>query len=399
MAAPVDEALQAPADFSLVLGGPLFQILRRVNLTDDALALLQRRILAISLFAWLPLLALSAVDGQMLGGDAAVPFLMDISVHVRFLVALPLLIAAELVVHRRMRPLVNQFLDEDLIPEGARTRFGAAVASALRLRNSVAAEVVMIAFVYLVGVLVVWRHYVSLGTTTWYATPCPGGSNLSPAGLWYGFVSLPVFQFLMVRWFFRLFIWTHFLWQVSRIELKLVPTHPDRAGGLGFLSNAVYAFIPLTAGFGAVLAGPFADRIFHAGARLPDFEIQIAAAVVLLVLLSVGPLLVFAPRIAQAKRTGILEYGALAQRYVRDFGVKWLRAGAPGDEPLLGSVDIQSLADMGSGYQVVRTMRMAPVALQDILLVALAAVAPMAPLLLTVMPLDQLLREVFGLLL
>ena len=399
MPQPGDVALHDPPDFSLALGGPLFQLLRRAGLSDDALALVKRRVLVISLFAWLPLLILSALSGEMLGGSAAVPFLLDVDVHVKFLVVIPLLIAAELVVHRRMRPLVNQFLDEDLIPEGARTRFGAAVASALRLRNSVAAEVVMIAFVYLVGVLVVWRHYVSLGTTTWYATPCPGGSNLSPAGLWYGFVSLPVFQFLMVRWFFRLFIWTHFLWQVSRIELKLVPTHPDRAGGLGFLSNAVYAFIPLTAGFGAVLAGPFADRIFHAGARLPDFEIQIAAAVVLLVLLSVGPLLVFAPRIAQAKRTGILEYGALAQRYVRDFGVKWLRAGAPGDEPLLGSVDIQSLADMGSGYQVVRTMRMAPVALQDILLVALAAVAPMAPLLLTVMPLDQLLREVFGLLL
>ena len=264
---PADEALQAPGDFSFALGGPLFQLMRRAHLADDALALVKRRVLVISLFAWLPLLALSALGGQMLGGGAAVPFLGDISVHVRFLVAIPLLIAAELVVHRRMRPLVNQFLEEDLIPENARTRFDAAITSLIRLRNSVLAEVLMIAFVYLFGVLILWRHYMVLDTTTWYATPSAGGSTLSLAGMWYGFVSLPIFQFLVVRWFYRLFIWARFLWQVSRIELKLVPTHPDRVGGLGFLSKSLAALMPLAAAFGAVLAGPLADRIFHAGAE------------------------------------------------------------------------------------------------------------------------------------
>jgi hypothetical protein len=393
-----EEPFQNPQDFSLVLGGPLFQLLRRTRLSDDGLALLRRRILVIPLFAWLPLLVLCALEGQLLGGSVAVPFLMDISVHVRFLVAIPLLIAAELVVHRRMRPLVSQFLKQGLIPEGARTRFDAAIASMLRLRNSALAEVLMIAFVYVIGVLIVWRHYGSLHTATWYATPSAGGSTLSLAGTWYGFVSLPIFQFLVVRWFFRLCIWARFLWQVSRIDLTLVPTHPDRAGGLGFLSNALNAFIPLAAAFGAVLAGPLADRIFYSGARLPEFKMQIAAAVIALVLVFVGPLLVFAPRIARAKRTGRLEYGALAQRYVREFDVKWLRGGAPADEPLVGSGDIQSLADLANSFEVARTMRVAPVAMQDILGLAIAALVPIAPLLLTVMPLEELLKLMLGLL-
>ena len=134
-----------PQDFSLVLGGPLFQLLRRAHLSDDALMLVRQRIVVISLFAWLPLLVLSALEGQLLGGSAAVPFLMDVEVHVRFLLAMPLLIVAELVVHRRMRPVVKQFLERNLIPESAMTRFDAAIASAMRLRNSVLAEVLLIA--------------------------------------------------------------------------------------------------------------------------------------------------------------------------------------------------------------------------------------------------------------
>ena len=109
-------------DFSLVLGGPLFQLLRRSHLAGDALELMQQRILVISVLAWLPLLALSALEGQALGGRAAVPFLLDVEAHVRFLIALPLLIVAELVVHQRMRFVVKQFLERNLIPASALPR-------------------------------------------------------------------------------------------------------------------------------------------------------------------------------------------------------------------------------------------------------------------------------------
>ena len=115
----------------------------------------------------------------------------------------------------------------------------------MRLRNSVVVEVLLIAFVYGVGVLVIWRTHGAIDVPTWYGSPLGGKLQPSLAGWWLGCVSLPLVQFLLIRWYFRLFIWTRFLWQVSRIELRLVPTHPDRAGGLGFLSIMSYAFGPL----------------------------------------------------------------------------------------------------------------------------------------------------------
>lgn len=392
-----DSVLRDPPDFSLVLGGPMFQLLRRAHLTDDALELARKRIIVISLFAWLPLLVLSALEGQLRGESVAVPFLLDVEVHVRFLVAIPLMIAAELVVHRRMRLVVRQFLDRQLIPDSAMTRFDAAIASAFRLRNSVFAEVLLIAVVYGAGVFI-WRHYMALNTATWFATSSLEGPRFSLAGLWYAFLSLPIYQFLLVRWFFRMFIWMRFLWQVSRIPLRLVPTHPDRTGGLGFLSGTVYAFVPLLLSLGAILAGNLANRIFYLGATLPDFKFEIGSAVVLVLCLVLGPLLVFSPQLAEARRTGHREYGILAQRYVREFDTKWLRGGAPADEPLVGSGDIQSLADLGNSYEVVRTMRAVPFSKEIILQLAAAVLAPMVPLALTMMPLEQLLKELFGIL-
>ena len=402
---PVPSALDTPSawdrvprDFSLILGGPLFQLLRRAHLSDDALLMVRRRTVVISLLAWLPLLVLSAIEGRLLGSSVPVPFLFDVEVHVRYLAVLPLLIVAELVVHRRLRPLLQQFLERNLIPDDSLSRFEAAVESAFRLRNSVLAEVLLISFVYGFGIMVVWRHSAILATTTWYATPTPDGSALSLAGMWYGFVSLPLFQFLLCRWYFRLFIWMRFLWQVSRIELSLVPTHPDRVGGLGFLANTAYAFAVLAVAHGTMVAGMLANRIFFVGASLTQFKVEIAVVVVFVLVLLVGPLLVFTFQLAQAKRTGLREYGTLAERYVREFDAKWLRGGAPYDEPLVGSGDIQSLADLGNSYEVVRTMRIAPITRDAIVRLGAATLVPITPLLLTMMPLEELAKMLFGIL-
>ena len=390
-----DEMLQKPADFSLVLGGPLFQIFRRCHLADDGLEMLRRRVMILSLIGWLPLLLLAAMEGHLLGG-VAVPFLFDAEAQVRFLVALPLLIVAELVVHQRMRFVVQQFRERQLIPAAAEERFEAIVRSELRLRNSVWAEVLLIVFVYVVGVFGVWRHYIALTAPTWYAVPTSAGPEFSITGLWYSYVSLPLYQFLMLRWYFRLFIWAKFLWQVSRIPLQLVPTHPDRVGGLGFLSGIAYAFMPLAAAHGAMLAGLLASRIFHAGAALPQFKIEIAVLLVFLIAVVFGPLLVFTGQLAHAKRTGAREYGTLAQRYVREFDAKWLRGGAPAEEALVGSADIQSLADLANSYEVVRGMQLAPITRDALLRVGVATLAPLVPLALTMMSLEELIKQLIG---
>ena len=393
-----DDISPGRQDFSLVLGGPLFQLLRRTHLAGDALELLRQRLLLIPLLAWLPLLVLSLIEGEALGGRSAVPFLLDIEVHVRFLVALPLLIVAELVVHQRMRFVVRQFLERNLIPRNALPRFEEAIASAFRMRNSVLAEVLLIAFVYVVGILLIWRHYLALSTDTWYAVPTAEGLKLSITGAWYGYVSLPIYQFLLVRWYYRIFIWTRFLWQVSRIELSLIPTHPDRVGGLGFLANTAYAFMPLAVAHGAMLAGPIANRIFYLAAALPEWKVEIAVMVVFLLCLVLGPLLVFSPQLAQAKRTGNREYGALAERYVREFDAKWLRGGAPANEPLVGSGDIQSLADLVNSFEVVRTMQLAPITRDAFIRLVAATLIPVVPLLLTMMPFEELVGKLLGIL-
>lgn len=392
-----DDILRDQQNFSLVLGGPLYQLLRRAHLSDDALLLVRQRIVFISLFAWLPLLLLSALEGNLLGKGEAVAFLMDMEVHLRFLVAVPLLIAAELVVHQRLLGIGQAFLGRNLIPEAAADQFNDAIGAAFRLRNSVLAELLLIVLVYGVGVLIVWRHYTALQAATWYSTPSGGSSTLSMAGIWYGYVSLPLFQFLLIRWYFRLFIWTRFLWHVSRIKLSLVPTHPDRVGGLGFLSNTVYAFALLLVAHGVMLAANLGNRIFFLRAALPEFKMEIGVMVVFLLGVVFGPLLVFAPQLAQAKRKGLNEYGALAGRYVREFDTKWLRGGAPLDEPLVGSADIQSLADLANSFEVVRGMRLAPITRDAIVQLAAAILIPIVPLALTMMPLEELLKHLFGL--
>ena len=389
---------QQPQDFSLVLGGPLYQLLRRAHIAGNSLELAWRRTITISLLAWLPLLLLSAVEGHAWGGNVKVPFLADFDVHVRFLVVVPLFVVAELVVHQRMRFVVRQFLERGLIPESALGRFDAAIAAALRLRNSVLAEVLLLAFVYLVGIPVLWRSYTALTTATWYAMPTDTGSTLLLSGWWYGYVSMPLFQFLLLRWYFRIVLWIRFLWQVSRIDLHLAPTHPDRVGGLGFLANTAHAFIPLAAAHGAMLAGVIANRIFHLGAGLLDFKLEIGIVFVYLLCLVFGPFAVFASRLAEVKRTGLREYGTLAGRYAHEFEAKWLRGGTPADERLLGSGDIQSLADLGNSFEVVKSMRVVPISRDAVLQVAAAILVPLLPLALTLMSLEDLVKRLVGVL-
>lgn len=240
--------LQEPLDFSLVIGGPLFQLLVRSRLATPALDLVNRRIVFISLFAWLPLLLLSLLNGKAWGG-VGLPFFYDIETHTRFLVALPLLIAAELLVHKRMRLIVGNFIERGIITEAVLPKFNDVIASAVKLRNLVAVEVSLFILVFVAGHYI-WSSVsgiaeIGTGAGTWYATGADGGTHIFPAGYWYIFISRPVFQFILIRWYFRIFIWARFLWQTSQLELNLIPTHPDRAAGLGFLSGISAAFTPL----------------------------------------------------------------------------------------------------------------------------------------------------------
>jgi hypothetical protein len=380
-------------DFSLVLGGPIFQMLRRSHLSGDALELLHRRIVAGVLIAWLPLLLLSILNGHFLAGTVTLPFLRDIEAHVRLLVALPVLIAAELIVHSRIRPVVKAFLTRRIVQEQDLPRFLAAIDSATHLRNSVPMELGLLVLVFTIGQWL-WRSQIALGASTWYAIPQAGSMHLTTAGYWYEFVSIPIFQFVLLRWYLRFFIWFRFLWKVSRLDLHLIPTHPDRAGGLAFLGKSSYAFSPILFAQGALLAGVIASRVLYGGESLLAFKMEVGGFIGLFLILILAPLTMFAPQMARAKRKGLAEYGLLANRYVDGFEQKWVIGDAAEGDELMGTGDIQSLADLGNSYAAVKEMRAVPFGLEDIGRLAAATAVPLLPLGLTVFSLEEMVMRI-----
>jgi hypothetical protein len=386
-----DNFVEEQLDFSLVLGGPIFQLFRRTHLEGSHLELLRRRIVIITVFVWVPLLLLSVFTSPV-GGAGLLSFLRDVEVHARFLVALPVLIGAELLVHLRIRPVVRRFVERRIVLPQDLPRFDGAIQSAMRLRNSIPVELGLLLVVYSFG-LWFWHNRVGLGTSTWYANS-GGRWNLTPAGFWYVFVSIPIVQFILLRWYLRLFIWFRFLWQVSRMGLHLIPTHPDRCAGIAFLGKSSFAFGPILFAQGAMLAGLVASRVLYRGESLMSFKLQIGGFIAFFVLAILGPLLMFTPKMAEARRKGLADYGLLAQRYVEGFEQKWVLRTPSTSEELLGAADIQSLADLGNGYALVRDMRPVPFGLDDVTRLAAATATPLVPLLLTIFSPEELLMRI-----
>ena len=180
------------------------------------------------------------------------------------------------------------------------------------------------------------------------------------------------------------------MWRIARLDLQLVPTHPDLAGGLGGLGVTHVNLSPLIFGLSGMAVATYAEDVMFGGAKLASLVLPLTAMVGLSVLLVLAPLLLFAPKLLQVKQLGLLNYGALAATYTQAFHAKWIK-GSPTKEELLGTADLQSLADLGNSFEVIEKMRIVPVSRNDALLLALAAVLPMLPLLLFVLPLNELI--------
>jgi len=353
--------------------------------------LLHRRIFIFPLVTWLPLMFLSVLDHQALGRSCKIPFLHDVESYVRFLVALPILVAAELVVHRRLSPLVRRFVERRIVRSQDLPAFGAAVNSALRVRNSTALEVTLLMLVYTVGLWIWWRE-VALGDPTWYAMPDGKQMHLTLAGYWYSLVSIPVFQFILLRWYLRLVIWFRLLWQISRLNLRLTAAHPDRCGGIGFLGRSSYAFGPILFAEGALMSGLIASRVLYEGRPLLSFKAEAAGFVGFFVLIILGPLLMFTPLLERTRTNGFAEYGLLANRYAFGFEDKWLTGGDADSNTLPATADIGPMSATENIYSNVDKMRLVPFGTQDITRLAATTAAPLLPLTLTVFSVPQLAR-------
>ena len=373
-------------------GGPTHNLMMRIGVLRRRAPELARGALVLALFCWLPLLLLSLSEGHLTRG-VPIPFLLDFGVHARLLFSLPLLIVAEVVVGPRLGGAAARFLERGLVKPEQRGRFEQAVAEALRLRDSATLEVAVLVLAYLGSFLTLGIAF-STGVSTWDLLVTPTGPRLTLAGIWNTFVAVPLYQFLVFRALVRLLVWWRFLWSVSRLELQLMPTHPDKAGGLGFLGGAQRPIALLAVAVSAVLSGRYCSEILYAGASLDGFKAPIACVVGLLVLLIFGPLVVFVPLLLATRRNGLVEYGGLALRYTAEFDRKWLRGGAPESEELLGTGDIQSLADIGGSYERVEQMRPVPFSLKDVTSLVAATLIPMIPVLATAMPLEEIVRTI-----
>jgi hypothetical protein len=375
--------------FSLFAGGPLYRVARRLGVVRSE-STLPRLGLAIAALTWVPLavLAGSMALASPTTGRVAVPFLMSLSTHARFLVAIPLFFAAEAWIARRLTHFLWQIIESRMVLPAELADLDGAAASAMRQRDSVIVEGLLVCLtiatvanrvgVDLPGDVYSWRS--QAGVLTW-------------AGWWFLAVSLPIFQFLCWRWCWRLVIWTMLLWRVSRLNLQIVPTHPDMAGGLGYLGVAHSHFGTLSLAVSVVLAASLAEQMLFAGRSLQSCLLLIAGIVLLNLLTFLGPLLSFTPRLLEVKRRGLRQYGVMAATYTHLFQAKWVPGHETNAREMLGSADIQSLADLHDSFWVVRNMRLTPFGPALPLSLAAAAVTPMIPLLLFQFSPDQLLMQ------
>ncbi len=386
---------------ALFEGGPFNASLRLARMRGQELReLCWRRTIFLVIVTWLPLMLLAASAGQLIGEAGTMPLLLDASVHVRFLIALPLLIMAEIGVDTRVRGTLQQFVRRGLVTDADMPQFRGAVDSASRLRDSWIAELALLLTVIALALgSLQGRGFspneASLATTSWYTQ----GGALSPAGLWFTFVSLPLFQFLTLRWYLRIAIWGRLMWRVSRLDLQLIPTHPDRVAGLGFLAQTAYAYIPLALAHGSMLSALLVNRIVYAGHVLTDFKIEIASMVAFVLCLVLVPLLLFGPRLMAVSLRGTAEYGAFADGVVRAFDRRWLRSGPRDKSELLDVGEVSAMTDLDTTLGIIRGMRYVPVTRDGAMWIVAAVLAPVLPLLLTVMPAEELLEKLLGMLL
>lgn len=320
--------------FSITRGGALHWLLVRLGQAGDGRRLVLRRALAAVLITWLPLLILSAVGGVAWGRQIRIPFLRDLAINVRLLIAVPILILSESKIDRRWRSLVLEFLRTGLVTGEVLPSFEKVLERTARWRDSVLPETILALIAFLPSLFIVKTELLMSGNSNWHTL---NTGALSAAGWWFNLVSTPVFRFLLLRWVWRMFLWTSFLWSVSRIKLYLVATHTDLAAGLGFLSEGQKAFSPIVFAGGAVIAAQVGNAIAYQGESLSSVKFLMIAYGVLAVLFLIVPLLVVVPVLLKVKRKALLDYGAQVTIHNQLFDQKWIQNQRPPGETLLGN--------------------------------------------------------------
>ena len=378
-------------DSELFGGAPLLRLYRRCGLLRPGPNVVRRGLIAVCI-AWLPLAILTLFEGEFFASRNAQSFLPDIAVHARFLMALPLLVIAETLLASRLRDIVQHFVDVAIVRAEDRAGFRALAAATGRRVNSWPAELIAIGLSYAIVAALVFSLPLQ-DLPRWHQATA-GTGHLSLAGWWHALVSLPLLLIAVFGLLWRWWLWTQLLWRIAKMDLALVPAHPDGFAGLGFASYSVRACSPYALAVGLVFAGALANRVIYEHASVSAYGYTIVGVLLIVLVLFNAPLLVFTPTLLAAWRRGIFEYGALAERVGRQFELQWFGRGNEVDAGALSRQDFSATTDLYSVVSNVYRMRLFVYDLQGVLLLLCATAAPFIPVMLLAVPLETILTRV-----
>jgi hypothetical protein len=394
----MNNASSSEPSFQLSSGGLLRQIRQRIRrLGAGDVSILTQFLIAISVL-WLPLVVLTLIEGTFIGDGVAQPFVQDVVPQVRFLIALPLLLLADLAIDPAVGSAIRTLERSGVVPDNELPRYQAALVMLEKGRDSIWPDVVMLVLAF--GFTWLFQpgygeSAIQTANTSWLWSVSDRVIDLRTAGWWYVLVSAPFFVFILFRWIWRFLIWAGFLYRVSRIPLALQPTHPDFAGGLGILGLTQQTFSIFFVALATVMSSTMAHNILYEGDTFQESRPEIIVFIVVCVVLIYAPLLSFAKNMYSARRIGLNQYGALGYRLSDAFFAKWITgAGSNVGEELKNSTDPSAMADYGATFDAVRNMRVIPVTLRGVLAVAAALAVPFLPLYLTEFSIIELLQRV-----
>ena len=371
---------------SLFRGGPFYRAQLAAKLIREGEWNHAKRVIITVAIAWIPLVLLTAFFNRA----GLVSLLTSYRVYSRLLIAVPVLLIGQTIMESRFRMVVQTIIDARLLADADLKRMEEIIASLVRLRDSFVPEVLVI-------VLVIAHMVVGIRTevdfTPWLTYGTPLDFRLTEAGWYAVIVSSVIFQFLLGLSLWKWLLWTIFTFRLSRLDLKLVPTHPDGHGGLGFLALTPVAFTPISLAATAAIGASWRHDILAHGAKLMSFKLDALILVVIVVIVALGPLAFFVPRLAKLRYQGILDYGVLGQIQSTDFHEKWIRLRAGHEGEFLAAPESSSLADFGSASAKVAQLQPFPIDRAALVGLAISIAAPMLPVVLAVIPLFVVLQD------
>lgn len=388
-----NESLSAPnppTSFSLFEGGPVYRLEQKLGLVRDGRKRSGFCVLLVLLIGWVPLLLLAAAQGLVIGPTRLESFLMDFAINVRLLVTVPVFLLGEAICREQLSTVVRQFLDAGLVKDESRAQFDTVVQDTVRVSRSGRTDAVLVSLAYLHSAAALLALLFELQDSTWRVPMKDGHAFISLAGGWFFLVAFPLYSFLMWRWLLRIALWWRLLWKVSRLDLRLNPSHRDGTGGLEFLSNSMGAFTPFVFGVTSFSAAVIADFVVYDGDSPLQYQWHVIGLVAFLIILIAGPALFFVRSLYHAKEEAVFRYGALASRQIQRIEEKWLPEGSVREDSESSMPDFRSITHLGHSVTAVHKMSLIPVNKEDLLLLVVIALLPFIPVLATQVPIGEI---------